>query len=137
MKIAMNHRKKQRECPNPLFLKWLEDWRDEAKQKNSKLQFTYGKVGYNSMVNFKSFSVFNSTHALFILRLKFIFYKRMRTKGDICAQCAAIKSRCDKLCLPMKPQKTDAFRCLSTGVLVECRACDVWALRFPFLLTHR
>lgn len=40
----MNNRKKQRECPNPLFLKWLEEWRDEAKQKNSKLQYTYGKV---------------------------------------------------------------------------------------------
>ena len=38
------HRKKQRECPNPLFLKWLEEWRDEAKQKNSKLQYTYAKV---------------------------------------------------------------------------------------------
>lgn len=42
--MAMNHRKKQRECPNPLFLKWLEEWRDEAKEKNSKLQYTYGKV---------------------------------------------------------------------------------------------
>lgn len=40
----MNHRKKQRECPNPLFLKWLEEWRDEAKEKNSKLQYTYGKA---------------------------------------------------------------------------------------------
>lgn len=38
------HRKKQRECPNPLFLKWLEEWRDEAKQKSSKLQYTYAKV---------------------------------------------------------------------------------------------
>ena len=38
------HRKKQRECPNPLYLKWLEEWRDEAKQKNSKLQYTYAKV---------------------------------------------------------------------------------------------
>jgi len=42
--MAMNHRKKQRECPNPLFLKWLEEWRDEAKEKNSKLQYTYGKA---------------------------------------------------------------------------------------------
>ena len=40
----MSNRKKQRVCPNPLFLKWLEDWRDEAKAKNSKLQYTYGKV---------------------------------------------------------------------------------------------
>lgn len=38
------HRKKQRECPNPLFLKWLEEWRDEAKQKSSKLQYTYAKA---------------------------------------------------------------------------------------------
>lgn len=42
--MSSNRRKKQRECPNPLFLKWLEEWRDEAKQKNSKLQYTYGKV---------------------------------------------------------------------------------------------
>lgn len=42
--MASNRRKKQRQCPNPLFLKWLEEWRDEAKQKNSKLQHTYGKV---------------------------------------------------------------------------------------------
>ncbi|KAM7436322.1 Crossover junction endonuclease mus81 [Porites harrisoni] len=40
----MSNRKKQRVCPNPLFLKWLEDWRDEAKEKNSKLQYTYGKA---------------------------------------------------------------------------------------------
>ncbi|XP_067031660.1 crossover junction endonuclease MUS81-like isoform X1 [Acropora muricata] len=42
--MPSNRRKKQRECPNPLFLKWLELWRDEAKQKNSKLQYTYGKA---------------------------------------------------------------------------------------------
>ena len=47
-KMPSNRRKKQRECPNPLFLKWLEQWRDEAKQKNSKLQYTYGKVRANS-----------------------------------------------------------------------------------------
>lgn len=53
----MNNRKKQRECPNPLFLKWLEEWRDEAKQKNSKLQYTYGKVSQvllRQMSNLKS-----------------------------------------------------------------------------------
>ncbi|RMX48456.1 hypothetical protein pdam_00015202, partial [Pocillopora damicornis] len=38
------HRKKQQKCPNPLFLKCLEDWRDEAKQRNSKLQHTYAKA---------------------------------------------------------------------------------------------
>ncbi|KAK2553821.1 Crossover junction endonuclease MUS81 [Acropora cervicornis] len=43
-KMPSNRRKKHRECPNPLFLKWLEQWRDEAKQKNSKLQYTYGKA---------------------------------------------------------------------------------------------
>lgn len=42
--MASKRLKKQSECPNPLFLKWLEDWRDEAKQRNSKLQYTYGKA---------------------------------------------------------------------------------------------
>jgi hypothetical protein len=42
---AEKRRKATRECPNPLFLKWLERWRDEAKAKESKLQYVYNKVG--------------------------------------------------------------------------------------------
>ena len=31
-------------CPNPLFLKWLTELRDEAKEKGLKTQYTYQKV---------------------------------------------------------------------------------------------
>ena len=37
-------KKQPKSCPNPLFLKWLEQWRDEAKSKESKLQYVYSKV---------------------------------------------------------------------------------------------
>ena len=36
--------KKVRECPNPLYLKWLEEWRDDARDQGSKMQHTYAKV---------------------------------------------------------------------------------------------
>lgn len=32
-------------CPNPLFDKWLQEWRDEAASKNSDTQHAFGKVG--------------------------------------------------------------------------------------------
>lgn len=41
---ATKKRKTIRECPNPLFLKWLERWRDETKAKDSKMQYVYNKV---------------------------------------------------------------------------------------------
>ena len=41
-----------KECPNPLFLKWLERWRDEAKANDSKLQYVYNKVR-NLELNFR------------------------------------------------------------------------------------
>ncbi|XP_033507740.2 structure-specific endonuclease subunit MUS81 isoform X1 [Epinephelus lanceolatus] len=31
-------------CPNPLFLKWLTELRDEAKEKGLKIQYTYQKA---------------------------------------------------------------------------------------------
>lgn len=31
-------------CPNPLFLKWLTELRDQAKEKGQKTQYTYQKV---------------------------------------------------------------------------------------------
>jgi hypothetical protein len=31
-------------CPNPLFEQWLNEWREEAVQKNSKMQYVYSKV---------------------------------------------------------------------------------------------
>lgn len=46
-------KKQPKSCPNPLFLKWLEQWRDEAKSKESKLQYVYSKVSIlNSSFNF-------------------------------------------------------------------------------------
>lgn len=35
---------KQKPCANPLFEQWLSEWREDAVQKNSKLQYVYGKV---------------------------------------------------------------------------------------------
>ena len=32
------------QCMNPLFLSWLEGWRDEAKEKGLNAQWTYEKV---------------------------------------------------------------------------------------------
>ncbi|XP_040266233.1 crossover junction endonuclease MUS81 [Bufo bufo] len=31
-------------CPNPLFLKWLTEWRDSAAEKGLKMQFVYQKA---------------------------------------------------------------------------------------------
>ena len=31
-------------CPNPLFVKWVEEWRDEAREKGKKSQYSYTKV---------------------------------------------------------------------------------------------
>lgn len=31
-------------CPNPLFVKWVEEWRDEAREKGIKSQYSYTKV---------------------------------------------------------------------------------------------
>lgn len=31
-------------CPNPLFEKWLEEWRNEAAEKNSDVQYCYAKA---------------------------------------------------------------------------------------------
>lgn len=40
--------------PNPLFSKWLAEWRDEAKDKGWKSEFIYSKVGH-------LFAVLNTT----------------------------------------------------------------------------
>ena len=34
-----------RECPNPLFLRWLEEWRDDAKDKGLNSFHSFNKVG--------------------------------------------------------------------------------------------
>lgn len=35
---------KSKICPNPLFEKWLLEWKDEANQRDSKLKFTYSRA---------------------------------------------------------------------------------------------
>ena len=58
-------RKPAKECPNPLFLKWLERWRDEAKAKDSKLQYVYNKVQISAVHNLSQASVRDiDTHSL-------------------------------------------------------------------------
>lgn len=37
-------KKKCDQCPNPLFIQWLTEWRDSAAEKGMKSQYTYGKV---------------------------------------------------------------------------------------------
>ena len=34
-------------CPNPLFVYWLKELRDDAADKGIKTQYTYGKVGHD------------------------------------------------------------------------------------------
>ena len=36
--------KKKRDCPNPLFLKWLEEWKADAEKKGVNAKFTYAKA---------------------------------------------------------------------------------------------
>lgn len=31
-------------CPNPMLVKWLEEWRDEALENNWRTSYTYSKV---------------------------------------------------------------------------------------------
>lgn len=33
-------------CPNPLFDKWLQEWKDEAASKNAETQHAFAKVIY-------------------------------------------------------------------------------------------
>ena len=39
-------------CPNPLFVKWVEEFRDQAKEKGSKSHYTYTKVRGSSSNHF-------------------------------------------------------------------------------------
>ncbi|CAL1274857.1 unnamed protein product [Larinioides sclopetarius] len=36
--------KKKYTCPNPLFVKWLTEWKQDAAEKGMKLQYTYAKA---------------------------------------------------------------------------------------------
>ena len=40
----IKRKKKVDACPNPLFVQWLTEWKDEAAEKGLKTQYAYGKV---------------------------------------------------------------------------------------------
>lgn len=45
--MATGTKRKRRvggQCPNPLFIKWMEEWRDEAREKGVQSQYAYTKV---------------------------------------------------------------------------------------------
>ncbi|KAM9834439.1 crossover junction endonuclease MUS81 [Syngnathus typhle] len=42
--VVMGRKRALPACPNPLFLKWLTELRDEAKEKGQKIQYTYQKA---------------------------------------------------------------------------------------------
>ncbi|XP_067137762.1 crossover junction endonuclease MUS81 isoform X2 [Centruroides vittatus] len=44
MKKRTKRKKIVYECPNPLFAKWLKEWRDEAIEKGWKIQHTYSRA---------------------------------------------------------------------------------------------
>jgi hypothetical protein len=46
-----NYTTKLKSCANPLFEEWLSEWREDAAQKNSKLQYVYGKVSLKKYFN--------------------------------------------------------------------------------------
>ena len=42
--IRRKKRLPDQHCANPLFLKWLEEWRDEAQEKGLNSYHSYNKV---------------------------------------------------------------------------------------------
>ena len=42
----IKRKKKVDACPNPLFVQWLTEWKDEAAEKGIKTQYAYGKVSF-------------------------------------------------------------------------------------------
>lgn len=42
--VGRRRRRTQGPCPNALFVRWVEEWRDEAREKGVKTQYTYAKV---------------------------------------------------------------------------------------------
>lgn len=46
---ARRKRRARNGCANPLFVRWVEEWRDEAREKGSKTQYTYNKVQVNRL----------------------------------------------------------------------------------------
>ena len=47
----IKRKKKVDACPNPLFVQWLTEWKDEAAEKGLKTQYAYGKVSKLTSIN--------------------------------------------------------------------------------------
>ena len=63
-KPALNVKRKRRaagECPNPLFVRWVEEWRDEAREDGSKVQYAYAKVHVPRIVSW--YGVYETSRA--------------------------------------------------------------------------
>lgn len=57
-----------KECANPIFEKWIIEWRDDAVAKNSKVQYVYSKVPskiYYSVLKFMIEKLFNMSYLKF------------------------------------------------------------------------
>lgn len=55
---------KHQSCANPLFERWLDEWRAEAQEKNSDLQYCYTKVRKEMGTEVKSTP--SNFHVLFL-----------------------------------------------------------------------
>ena len=42
--LSGKRKRKTPNCPNPLFVHWLTEWKNDAADKGLKTQYTYGKV---------------------------------------------------------------------------------------------
>ena len=52
-------------CPNPLFVKWVEEWLAEAREKEQKSQYAYSKASFcfnpfNSVINARALTMNNN-----------------------------------------------------------------------------
>ena len=45
-------RPKEKTCRNEMVVKWLEEWRDQARENGSSAVYSYNKVGYQDFLDF-------------------------------------------------------------------------------------
>lgn len=43
--VRLGRKRPLPQCPNPLFVRWLTEWRDEAASKGRRTRFVFQKVG--------------------------------------------------------------------------------------------
>lgn len=65
-------KKKIPKNPNPLFVKWLTQWKHEAAEKGISLQYTYNKVSHSHC---KAKDIFMEINIHFHLQKKMIVNK--------------------------------------------------------------